>query len=47
MEALLAEQANLEKKGNLERTILDVQKTIDLLQNARDSVAAGTEMRAA
>lgn len=41
MEALLAEQTNLEKKGNLVKTIDDVQRTIDLLQSARDSIAAG------
>ncbi|KAL1302760.1 hypothetical protein AAFC00_003108 [Neodothiora populina] len=40
MEALLAEQSKLEKKGNLAKTIEDVQKTIDLLTNARASVAA-------
>lgn len=44
MEALLAEQANLEKKGNLRKTIDDVQRTIDLLQSSRDSIAAGMEI---
>lgn len=41
MEALQAEQANLEKKGNLRKTIDDVQKTIDLLVSARQAIAAG------
>jgi len=41
MEALLAEQANLESKGSLKKTVDDVQKMIDLLTNARESIAAG------
>lgn len=44
MEALQAEQANLEKKGNLSKTIDDAQKTIDLLVAAREAIAAGTSM---
>lgn len=41
MEALLVEQANLEKRGTLDKTIDDVQKTIDLLTSARNSIATG------
>jgi hypothetical protein len=40
MEALLAEHEKLAKKGNLSKSIDDVQKTIDLLISARDAVAA-------
>ena len=39
MESLLIEQAKLEKKGNLTKTIDDVQKTIDLLTAAREAIA--------
>lgn len=41
MEALLAEQANLEKKGNLKKTLEDVQRSIDLLTNAREAIISG------
>lgn len=41
METLLAEQANLEKRGNLGKTINDVQNIVDLLVNARNSIASG------
>ncbi|KAI5235540.1 RMND5A protein [Aureobasidium subglaciale] len=40
MEALRLEQDKLDKKGNLSRTIEDVQKTIDLLVAARATIAA-------
>jgi E3 ubiquitin-protein transferase RMND5 len=38
MEALLADHARLENKGNLKKSIDDVQKIIDLLEAARESV---------
>lgn len=41
MESLRLEQQKLDKKGNLSKTIGDVQKTIDLLTAAREAVAAG------
>jgi len=41
MELLRLEQQKLDKKGNLSKTIGDVQKTIDLLTAAREAVAAG------
>lgn len=41
MESLLIEQNKLDEKGNLSKTIDDVQKTIDLLTAAREAVAAG------
>ncbi|GAB7351707.1 hypothetical protein MBLNU459_g2297t2 [Dothideomycetes sp. NU459] len=47
MEALQAEQSNLEKKGNLCKTIEDVQRTIDLLIGAREAVAADGSSAAA
>jgi len=40
MDALLAEHAGLESKGNLKKSIDDVQKIIDLLETARETVAA-------
>ncbi|KAF2758692.1 hypothetical protein EJ05DRAFT_500208 [Pseudovirgaria hyperparasitica] len=40
MEALLEEHAKLEKRGNLAKTIEDVQRTIELLQSARDGLVA-------
>lgn len=40
MEGIQAAHYQLEKRGNLAKTIQDVQKTIDLLQAARDSVAS-------
>lgn len=40
MEGILAAHEQLERKGNLAKTIQDVQKTIDLLQSARDAVAS-------
>ncbi|KAI5194176.1 RMND5A protein [Aureobasidium subglaciale] len=39
MEALRLEQDKLDKKGNLSRTIEDVQKTIDVLVAARATIA--------
>ena len=42
MEALLEEQEKLSRKGNLSKSLEDVQKTIDLLVKARDSIAAST-----
>jgi hypothetical protein len=41
MESLRLEQAKLDKKGNLSKTIDDVQKTIDLLVAARQAITAG------
>lgn len=40
MESILAEHEKLVKKGNLLKSVEDVQKTIDLLVKARDSIAA-------
>ena len=40
MEALLEEHEKLSRKGNLSKSLGDVQKTIDLLVKARDSIAA-------
>ena len=42
MEALLEEHEKLCRKGNLSKSVEDVQKTIDLLVKARDSIAAST-----
>lgn len=42
MESILAEHEKLVKKGNLSKSVDDVQKTIDLLIKARDSIAAST-----
>ena len=42
MEALLEEHEKLVKKGNLSKSVEDVQKTIDLLVQARESIAAST-----
>lgn len=41
MKALQTEHERLEKKGNLKKTINDVQKLIDSLVQARNAVAAG------
>jgi hypothetical protein len=46
MEGILAAHEQLEKRGNLTKTIQDVQKTIDLLQAARDSVASDPDTAA-
>lgn len=40
MEALFKEHEKLLTKGNLSKSVEDVQKTIDLLKRARDAVAA-------
>lgn len=40
MDALLAEHARLENKGNLKKSIDDVQRIIDLLEAARENVVA-------
>ena len=42
MEALLEEHEKLLRKGTLSKSVEDVQKTIDLLVKARDSIAAST-----
>lgn len=42
MEALFEEHEKLSCKGNLSQSVEDVQKTIDLLVRARDSIAAST-----
>jgi len=41
MESLQKEHERVEKKGSLKKSIDDVQKTIDLLLNARNAIAAG------
>ena len=41
MEALMQEHDKLCKKGNFSKSIDDVQKTIDLLTAARDTIASG------
>ena len=40
MEALFLEHEKLSTKGNLSKSLEDVQKTIDLLTRARDAVVA-------
>lgn len=40
METLLEEHEKLSRKGNLSKSVEDVQKTIDLLVKARDSIVA-------
>ena len=42
MEALLEEHEKLARKSNLSKSVDDVQKTIDLLAQARESIAVGT-----
>lgn len=39
MDALLEELERLSERGNLSRSVDDVQKTIDLLVKARDSIS--------
>ncbi|KAF2721314.1 hypothetical protein K431DRAFT_224429 [Polychaeton citri CBS 116435] len=46
MDALLTSQATLERKGNLSKAVDDVQRIIDLLQNARDAVEGNPETAA-
>jgi len=41
MDALLAAHKKLERQGGLNQTIQDVQATIDLLTQARESIANG------
>ena len=41
MDALKHEVEQLQKRDNLEKSIDDVQKTIDLLLNARKALSAG------
>ena len=40
MDTLLEELERLSKRGNLSKSLEDVQKTIDLLVKARDSISA-------
>lgn len=40
MEQILKEHEKLEKKGNLKKSIEDVQKIVDQLQTARKTVEA-------
>lgn len=47
MEALFKEHEKLLTKGNLSKSVEDVQKTIDLLKRARDAVAASRYRHAA
>ena len=42
MEALILEQEKLAKGGNLEKSLEDVQKTIDLLVNTRETISTST-----
>lgn len=42
MEALIEEHEKLSSKSNISKSLEDVQKTIDLLVKARDSIAAST-----
>lgn len=46
MEAILSAHEQLDKRGNLSKTLQDVQKTIDLLQGARDAVASNPDTTA-
>ena len=41
MEELLAEQKKLQKDGVYLQAVEDVEKTLELLQNARDAIATG------
>lgn len=41
MDSLKTEHEKLQKKGNLNKSINDVQKTIDLLLKARAQIAEG------
>jgi len=41
MDSLLAAHKKLERQGGLNQTIEDVQATIDLLVQARESIASG------
>ncbi|KAL8685666.1 MAG: hypothetical protein Q9218_007621 [Villophora microphyllina] len=43
MEALIAEHEKLSKSGTLSKSLDDIQKTIDLLINARETIAASPE----
>lgn len=43
MEALLSEHARLESRGNLKKSIDDVQRIIDLLETARASIVDGKD----
>ncbi|KAL8958601.1 MAG: hypothetical protein Q9193_004375 [Seirophora villosa] len=43
MDALLAEHERLSKSGTFTKTLDDIQKTIDLLVKARETIAANTE----
>ncbi|KAI4088274.1 MAG: hypothetical protein LQ344_006188 [Seirophora lacunosa] len=43
MDALLAEHERLSKSGTFTKTLEDIQKTIDLLVKARETIAANTE----
>ena len=44
MDAIISAHQSLEKKGNLSKTITDVQALIDQLQQTRDAVAANPEL---
>lgn len=43
MDSLLAEHERLSKSGTFSKSLDDIQKTIDLLVNARETIAAGKE----
>ena len=46
MDHILSAHNSLEKKGNLTKTLTDVQTLLDQLQKARDAVAEGPELTA-
>ena len=46
MEGIISAHEQMEKRGNLAKTIQDLQKTIDLLQGASDSVASNPDTAA-
>ena len=41
MEALMKELTGLESKGNLGKSVEDVQRAIDILADARNAIASG------
>ena len=45
MDALVKDLSSLETKGNLGKSIEDVQKTIDILVDARNALASGESFK--